>query len=246
MTQGLAAHVILELLAYAVGGMVYRLQFKSASNESSTALQKLAVVAGAVFGAALGSRLLYMLDYLEALKALPTAAWFSGKTIVGALLGGLIGVEIAKKFVGWTNSTGDRFVWPLLIGMMIGRMGCQLAGLTDLTYGGETTLPWGWDYGDGVLRHPVAIYEIIGLAGIGALVHFGHNNFKLSGDRFKLFLILYLLLRIALDFLKPPHVPVANHMLMPSNYLGLSAIHWACIAGLIYYAPTIKRWTMMR
>jgi prolipoprotein diacylglyceryltransferase len=155
----------------------------------------------------------------------------------------LLGVETAKRLLGWRRSTGDAFVWPLLFGMAIGRVGCQLAGLEDLTYGGVTTLPWGWDYGDGVLRHPVALYEVLALMLLAAWLHRRRDPLKaVSGDRFRAFMIGYLLLRVLLDFLKPPHVPVAAGQLIPTLYGPFSAIQWACVAGLLYYTPTLRRW----
>ena len=61
--------------------------------------------------------------------------------------------------VGITHSTGAYFAPSLAIGIAIGRIGCFLSGLEDYTYGTPTTLPWGYDFGDGVLRHPVQLYE---------------------------------------------------------------------------------------
>jgi phosphatidylglycerol---prolipoprotein diacylglyceryl transferase len=49
---------------------------------------------------------------------------FQGKTVVGALLGGLIGVELTKKNIGVQRSTGDVFVYPLIVGTAVGRIGC--------------------------------------------------------------------------------------------------------------------------
>src|SRR6185369_13812199 len=144
----------------------------------------------------------------------PALTWWSGKTIAGGLLGGLIGVEIAKSATGWRLSTGDAFVAPLLAGIVIGRLGCQLAGLDDLTYGGVTNLRWGWDYGDGLRRHPVALYEALALLLLaGALSARRARLARVSGDRFRAFMVCYLLLRVALDFLKPPHTSPAPGLL---------------------------------
>ena len=66
-----------------------------------------------------------------------------GKTIVGALIGGLITVEIAKRYIGIQQSTGDLYAIPLALGIAIGRIGCFLTGLPDNTYGTATNLPWG-------------------------------------------------------------------------------------------------------
>ena len=51
-------------------------------------------------------------------------------------------------------------VWPIAVGLAIGRVGCFLAGLHDDTYGLPTALPWGVDFGDGTPRHPTQLYEI--------------------------------------------------------------------------------------
>ena len=183
-----------------------------------------------------------MLQYWPALAHEPVAIWLGGKTIVGGLLGGLVGVEVAKRGLKWDQSTGDGFVLPLLVAIAIGRLGCQLSGLSDLTYGNVTTLPWGWDYADGVPRHPTAAYEILGLAGLAWVVR--RRIFAATrGDQFKAFMVGYLLLRLCLDFLKPPFGPPAAGTLAPAFWGPLTAIQWASIAGLAYYARDIYRWT---
>lgn len=83
-----------------------------------------------------------------------------GKTVVGAMIGAVAGVELTKKVIGVKKSAGDAFVYPLILGTAIGRIGCFLTGLSDKTYGTPTTLPWGFDFGDGILRHPTQLYEI--------------------------------------------------------------------------------------
>src|SRR5512138_3027671 len=116
MSSGSVAHLLLELLGYAVGARWYwrNVRAEPAGTPRPDLLQRWAIVAGAAFGAALCSKLLYVLQYWAALQAQPTQVWLSGKTIVGGLLGGLIGVELAKRAVGWGRSTGDAFVGPLL------------------------------------------------------------------------------------------------------------------------------------
>ena len=47
---------------------------------------------------------------------------------------------------------------------LIGRIGCFTAGLTEETYGIKTTFFTGIDFGDGIRRHPVTLYEIAFLA----------------------------------------------------------------------------------
>jgi phosphatidylglycerol---prolipoprotein diacylglyceryl transferase len=121
-----------------------------------------AVVAAAVTGAALGSKLLFWLED-------PRLTWqhlhdpnylLGGKTIVGALAFGLITVELAKRYIGLRDSTGDLYAIPLALGIAIGRMGCFLTGLSDNTYGTPTNLPWAVNFGDNIPRHPTQLYEI--------------------------------------------------------------------------------------
>ena len=95
------------------------------------------------------------------------------KTIVGGLLGGWAGVELAKRLMRIRHSTGDAFVFPLILGMAIGRVGCFLTGLSDNTCGLPTRLPWGIDFGDGLPRHPAQLYDIVflGLLAIALAIY---------------------------------------------------------------------------
>ncbi|MDO3412186.1 prolipoprotein diacylglyceryl transferase [Saccharibacillus sp. CPCC 101409] len=158
----------------------------------------------------------------------------------GRLLGGLIGVELVKKLAGWKSSTGDDFVYPLIVGMVLGRIGCFLTGLEDHTYGVATTWITGVDFGDGVMRHPAQLYEIFVLLLLGGLLFPLYRKSRdaaavsagyVPGRMFQWFMGGYLLFRFVIEFIKPT----------PHPYLGLNNIQLACIAGLIYYA-----WLLLR
>ena len=154
-----------------------------------------------------------------------------GKTIVGALIGGLLCVELAKRLVGETRSTGDLLAAPIALGIAVGRIGCFLAGLPDGTYGVATSLPWGVDFGDGIRRHPTQLYEsLFALALFFCLVHLLKRPHR-NGDVFKVFMLAYFGWRLAIDFLKP------------EIRVGIfSGIQWACAAMFLYYAGDIRRW----
>jgi prolipoprotein diacylglyceryltransferase len=110
----------------------------------------------------LGSKLLHVAQHFDHLMARNDAAlWLAGKSILGGFLGGTLGVEIGKRLIGWHAPTGDAWVPALAAGLIVGRVGCQLSGTWDQTYGTPTALPWAWDYGDGVGRHPVSLYEVV-------------------------------------------------------------------------------------
>jgi prolipoprotein diacylglyceryltransferase len=223
------------VLAYAVGFRLFLRERKRLAPPGLTSADSsVAIGVGAIVGAALGAKLAFWIDDpLAAFAHFPD--WrhlLEGKSIVGALLGGLIGVEIAKRLTGVHASTGDAFVRPLAIGMMIGRVGCFLAGLPDHTYGNPTALPWGVDFGDGIPRHPTQLYEIVFLIAWLTLLETRGRTLAESGDRFRLFMVGYLLFRLLVDAIKP--VPYAYAF-------GLSGIQLLCIAGLAYYAKHLPR-----
>jgi len=234
-------HAAIESAALFVGGLLYW-RASNAATQPPSKTTRWGLLAGAALGAALGSRLLYVLQYWQSLQGQPLEVWLGGKTIVGGLLGALVGVETAKRMLHWTRSTGDGFVVPLIVAIAIGRIGCQLSGVSDLTYGTVTTLPWGWSYGDGPMRHPTASYELLGLAGLAVLLRAERLSDR-AGDRFRGFMVGYLLLRFGLEFLKPPFGAPAAGVLAPGFWGPFSAIQWACLGGLAYYSPDVVRWT---
>jgi phosphatidylglycerol---prolipoprotein diacylglyceryl transferase len=246
----LPPHPIFESLAYFVGGRMYfAIRRRDTSHDRISTDNALWIIVGAVIGAAIGAKVLSWLENpIVLLHHLSSYAYLKGgQTIVGGLLGGLIGVELAKKRVNWTKSTGDDFVLPLIVGMCIGRVGCFLAGLPDHTYGTPTHLFTGVDFGDGISRHPTQLYEIAFLLVWGIIIYRltpkgTANEYKSitprrnspDGARFQLFMFGYLTFRLFVEFIKPtPHV-----------YLGFSNIQLACIVGMAYYAPKI--WHFIR
>jgi len=213
-------------------GFRYFLYLRKKQGDGLPDGNRLWVIAGAIFGAVLGSRLLGALENPPALlhSENPLLYIYQNKTIVGGLLGGLIGVESIKKVIGERQSSGDLFVYPLILAMIIGRTGCFSMGVYEETYGVATSLPWGMELGDGIIRHPVSLYEIVYLLLLAGMLYLIQKKYTLvSGARFKLFMIGYLLFRFLLDLIKPGY-----------HYaFGLGSIQLACLAGLLYYAPSI-------
>lgn len=229
-----AVHALFEFLALGTGVQLYRLQRR---REGAALLQgsNFWVALGCVFGAAIGNKAVFWAEFPHLLPLYwnRPEVWFAGQSMVGGLLGGLLGVEAAKKATGLRRSTGDTFVVPVLVGLMIGRVGCFLAGLSDGTYGVATPLPWGVDFGDGIPRHPTQLYEI----GFAALLLWGLHRLAprlapVPGLRFKFMLCAYLLWRLLIDGLKP----------VPFDVLwGLSGIQVVCLVALLLYGPCLLR-----
>ncbi|HMD38972.1 MAG TPA: prolipoprotein diacylglyceryl transferase family protein [Candidatus Acidoferrum sp.] len=226
-------HWVLETLAYAVAFRVY-LWLRRRKGDAVDDSSRWWVIAAAAVGAAMGSKILYWFEdprYTLAHLGDP-AGLLGGKTIVGALIGGLIAVELIKLRLGIARRTGDLFALPLCIGIAIGRIGCFLTGLEDHTSGTPTALPWGVNFGDGIPRHPTQLYEIFFALAFAAFLWRLAGRPHLEGDLFKVFMVGYFGFRLFVDFFKPD-VRV---------FAGLSSIQCACALMLVYYSPDIVRW----
>lgn len=231
-------HLFFEWLALATGVQLYRWQRRRAGQAPLLQPGSFAVVVGCILGAAIGNKLVFWIEMPHLLAgALPDWRLIaSGQSIVGGLLGGLIGVEIAKKLAGIERSTGDQFILPLVAGTVIGRIGCFLAGLHDGTYGVATTLPWGVDFGDGLPRHPTQVYDMLFVLALGGLLWRWRGPLgRRAGFAFKLYLVAYLAWRLLVDAIKP--VPYAYAF-------GLSGIQLVCVLALICYLPLVARQRM--
>ncbi len=220
---GVHAHVVFELLGYVVG-VVMLILARRRDGDVLSVRDRWSIAAAALVGGALGGRVLSWLSE-------PALEWPVGKTIVGGLIGGLIAVELTKRAIGVRVATGDLFAMPLAVGIAIGRIGCFLSGLDDRTYGTATSWPTGVDLGDGVTRHPTALYEAAFLVMLAVALMMLRRRHPRAGVEFRTFLTAYLALRFVLDFIKPGAVAA----------LGLSAIQWACAGALAYYAISANR-----
>lgn len=225
------SHFIFELLSYTIGFRYY-LYLKKNTIDSISNSNRLWIFIGACFGGLVFSRLLSALEDFPTFinSTTPLYYYFSNKTVLGGLLGGLIGVEVTKKILKVTSSSGDLMTFPLIVGIMIGRIGCFLAGLKDGTHGTESNLPWAIDLGDGIRRHPTSLYEIVFLAFVWFFIIKLEKKTQLGdGARFKIFLIGYLLYRFFSEFIKPVYF-------FP---FGLTSIQIACFFGLLYYSKVL-------
>jgi phosphatidylglycerol---prolipoprotein diacylglyceryl transferase len=223
--SGIHVHLIFEMLAFTTGYRYY-VYLRARSDDPVSDDGRFWVFFGAAFGAFWGSHILGCLER----PVETTRFWLyfmANKTIVGGLMGGLAAVEITKKIVGIKTSTGDLMTCPIIAGLCIGRIGCHLEGLDDGTFGLPAALPWAIDFGDGIPRHPVNLYEIFFLIALGLGIYWAEHRFTLAnGAKFKILMIGYLIFRFFVEYLKPAYF-------WPG--LPLTTIQSACLAGLGYY-----------
>ncbi|WP_018318953.1 prolipoprotein diacylglyceryl transferase [Bradyrhizobium sp. WSM2793] len=230
--SGAFLHTIFDALAWlAAAAIVYwlsrqRLQFPAQSFQ-------LPYVAALVFGAGLGAYLFGSVNL-----------WLSGqsgiaRSVEGALAGGIVAIELYKWSAGIALRTGARFALPLALGIAIGRLGCYFAGLDDFTYGTPTALPWAHDFGDGILRHPVQLYESAAMA-VFALLYVlavvNRNAFVITNG-FYLVLVYYGAQRFLWEFLKPYGTLIGPFTLF--HLLSLSILLYAGV--MLATAPKARR-----
>lgn len=217
-------HFLFELLAYSSGFVAYRV-VRARWDDPLPAEQRWTVIAAATFGAAIGSKLLYWASDPSGFAANWQDAFYAmgGKSVLGAVAGGLIAVELVKRREGIEAATGDLFAVPLAFGIGIGRIGCFLTGLDDHTHGLPASLPWAVDLSDGIPRHPAQLYEILFVWVLGGVLLWAGGRRLPAGMLFRMFILAYATFRIGLEFIKPG-VPL----------LGLNALQWAALGMLVW------------
>jgi len=123
------------------------------------------------------------------------------------------------------------FTFPIIVGIFIGRIGCFLSGIKEFTYGKTTSFITGMDLGDGLLRHPTSLYELVFLLLLFIILKkIYQRNFLSEGYLFQWFMIAYFGFRFCIEFLKP------NTFFI----FGLSTIQWLCVICWIYYWKTFR------
>jgi phosphatidylglycerol---prolipoprotein diacylglyceryl transferase len=220
-------HTITELLAFFVG-FRYFIYLRKRQSDPIDTHNRIWIIIGAIFGSIVGSRLIGGLEDVPKLLDAPNKLlyFYANKTVLGGLLFGVWGVELMKKIIGEKNNSGDLFTFPILLALIIGRVGCFSMGVYEETYGIVTQSGLGINLGDGKMRHPVALYEIGFLICLWySLWLIRKKNTLASGQLFKFFMIGYLVFRWLLDFIKPHYNLIVQ----------LSTIQVTCIAGLAYY-----------
>ena len=154
-----------------------------------------------------------------------------GRSIEGAIAGAILAIEMLKWRSGVQGSTGLRFVAPLAAAIVVGRLGCFFAGLDDMTYGTPTRLPWGIDFGDGVPRHPVQLYEAatMSIFFVVFVLLLRQGTVSLRRIGFYAFVAVYAVQRFAWEFFKPYATVVG-----PLNLFHLLSL--ALVAYAVVYA----------
>jgi phosphatidylglycerol:prolipoprotein diacylglycerol transferase len=198
--SGAVVHAIFDVIAWACAGLsIYWVMRRAGARFTASPAGDWHYVAVLMFGAGAGAVAFGTLNL-----------WLSqqsgvARSIEGAIAGGIAAVELYKRSAGISARTGARFALPLAVGVAVGRIGCYLAGLDDFTYGTPTALPWGHDFGDGIARHPVQLYESAAMAAFAVfyVVRLRRNDRFVIENGFYLAVGYYGLQRFLWEFIKP-------------------------------------------
>jgi phosphatidylglycerol---prolipoprotein diacylglyceryl transferase len=211
------------VLALAVFLLARHVLPKSAALTALPVWKRLALPLAAFSGGVLGAKLPFALGSQSWWSA---AAWLGdGKTIVTGLAAAYLAVEITKLALGIRIKTGDTFALPLALALTVGRWGCFFNGCC---YGTQTTLPWGVDFGDGLLRHPIQIYESLFHFGLALMLWQIMSHNALRYQCLKLYLIAYALYRFGTEYIRPE----------PVWWLGMT--FYQCAALVLMLALTLQ------
>ena len=153
----LAVKLLCWLLALAV---FFRLL---ARHSGFTGPQRRRLLGAMVLGALAGSKAVYALTY-PGFFAAPqdligdsALAFLSGDSSVGALIGGRLALWFADRQEGGGREA-DGLVVAVVSALLVLSLGAFFWALRGTGFGSPTSLPWGVDFGDGALRHPVMLY----------------------------------------------------------------------------------------
>lgn len=218
---GVPAYSFFVFLGLVVGIIIY---YYEAKKKNALTEQGFLIAFGALLGGVLGAKILeliinyqYVLDNFFNLKIL-----LYGKTIVGGLIGGVIGALVVKKIIGVKERRGNLFAPAIALGLAIGRLGCFFRGCC---YGQPTNLPWGVDFGDGIMRHPTQIYEALFMFVVFVYLEVIKDRPDIKpGQLFKTLMLVYFIFRFMIEFIRTEKI----------IFYGLSAFQIISIGVIIY------------
>ncbi len=191
------------------------------------------VTAGALIGAMIGAKLGLLLylpfpEWRESIRELLLSEW-GGRTILGALFGGFVGVEIAKKALGITVATGDPYAIALPLGQALGRVGCFLGGCCY----GKDLAPDSWLYSLSLVTHPAQLYEGVLDLGVAVTLFAIRKQPRAPGLLFRYYLLSYAAIRFTMDFFRGDE----KQLLGPLSYAQWFVL--ACAVALTF--DVVKR-----
>ena len=194
------------------------------------------VTAGALTGAMLGAKLGLLLyvpfdAWRDSIRQLLLSEW-GGRTILGALFGGFVGVELTKKALGITLATGDPYAIGLPLGQALGRVGCFVGGCCFGSPLDEHSALRSLS----LVTHPAQLYEAALDFTVAAVLFTIRKWPRPGGLLFRYYLLSYAAIRFVTDFFRGDE----KQVLGPLSYA-----QWFCLAcGAALAFDVARRWKL--
>jgi len=202
-----------------VGVYIYESKQKKDTNEKT-----LYIAIWSITGGILGAKMLDWLINIDFIfKNISNIDFLiSGRTIIGGLIGGYIGANLTKKYLGIKSRKGNLFAPGIALGVAIGRIGCFLRGCC---YGKKCNLPWGVDFGDKIIRHPTQLYESLFMLGMFIYLQLIKNKKSIQpGQLFTNLMVSYFTFRFLIEFIREER----------ATPIGLTYFQFICIFAILF------------
>ncbi len=114
-------------LGFLTGIAIYIYKAKQAQLKGESSFL---IAVGAFTGSVLGAKLLEFIINIDRIGSINDFMDFliSGRTIIGGLIGGTIGVWLTKRWLKIKARRGNLFAPAIALGVAVGRIGCLLNG----------------------------------------------------------------------------------------------------------------------
>jgi prolipoprotein diacylglyceryltransferase len=244
MYLSLAPALLIKFLCWVLALSVFLRVFARDAGPADGRLRQLMLAAmlGALAGSKAGS-LVFGLSAWSAL-AVPLSerilAILGDDSVSGALLGARLAIWAADR-EGGGRRDADLLVAPTISALVALAAGAFFWAMRGEVYGVPTDLPWAVDFGDGIARHPVMLYQVLLLGAMGWLNRQVPTLRLLPGEAANLFLLVYCGAEVLMGFLRPPFAtPVLLELVRPWDavYANLmTAEQWVCFAAFAFLVP---------
>ncbi len=214
---GVPAYTFFVTLGILVGLIYYFADLRQRRQVSEGAVK---IVFSALLCGAIGAKIPLLFEGRKWVEIL------YGKSIVGGLIGGMIGVILIKKIYKIKLKLGNVIAPAIALGMAIGRLGCFFNGCC---YG--IIASWGFDFGDSFLRLPTQLFEVaFHLGSFVGLVYY-KNKVKTPGILFKLYILAYFIFRFFTELIREN----------PIIWLNMSVYQAICGFGILYFSIVLVK-----
>ncbi len=245
--EGVYYYMIFNLVALILG---FAMTLMAARRSKIDVRSLKVIVAAGILGAIIGSKLIMLtgIQWMELLTDghLPLD---NSKSVVGAIIGGMLAAWSTGKWLGNKSSILDLCAVSLPLALAVQRIGCLIAGCC---HGMITNMPWGITYAPGskpyleqqqtgllttdasasLSVHPDQLYTVLAGLTIAFLVWKTRTYWKSPSGKFIFSVLLLLTFRFVEEF--------SRFHFEPQQWMGLEMIQWKimfimAVLGLVLY-----------